>query len=359
MTVPQLTGMTWQEITELLKEHGESSFRGRQVHDWVLRGAEAEEMTNLPVVLRERLKEITVVQPVRIEHVYLSKTDGTAKFLYLLEDGNMVEGVLMRYHYGDTLCLSTQVGCRMGCRFCASTLDGCIRSLTPGEMMGQVIRAEQWARSTDPDRRVHNIVLMGSGEPLDNYDNVMRFLRLVNDPGGKGISLRNISLSTCGLCDRMHRFAEEGLPVTLSVSLHAPNDAIRRTMMPVAERWPIEQVLQECRYYIEKTGRRVVFEYALVEGVNCSAEHADELARRLRGMQCHVNLIPLNAVKERSLRAPDRTLAEQFLRQLEKRHISATIRREMGSDIDGACGQLRRKVLGGEETATRAERDPV
>jgi len=226
-----------------------------------------------------------------------------------------------------------------------------LRSLTPGEMLGQVIAANSYAKAQDPDRRVHNIVLMGSGEPLDNYDNVMKFLRLVNAPEGLNISLRNISLSTCGLVPKMYELAEEDLPVTLSVSLHAPNDSIRRQTMPVANAYPMDQLLEACRNYIAKTGRRVIFEYALVADLNCEEKHADELSRKLRGMQCHVNLIPLNSVKERNLEAPSRQLAEDFQKRLTHNHISATIRREMGSDIDGACGQLRRKVLAAENSA--------
>ena len=345
MSKAQLLSMDTAELTTFMKEMGQSAFRAKQIRSWLNRGVDFDGMTNISAALRKELSEKATANPVRIKEVYLSKLDETAKFLYLLEDGNMIEGVLMRYHHGDTLCLSTQVGCRMGCKFCASTLDGCVRSLTPGEMLGQVIAANGYARSQDENRRVHNIVLMGSGEPLDNYDNVMKFLRLVNDPEGLGISLRNISLSTCGLVDRMYDLANEGLPVTLSLSLHAPNDDIRRLTMPIANKYSMDEVLAACKNYIDKTGRRVIFEYALVDGVNCSAKHADELSRRLRGMQCHVNLIPLNSVRERSLEPPDWALAEEFLRRLEHNHISATIRREMGADIEGACGQLRRKVL--------------
>ena len=341
----QLLSLSLEELKAYMNELGESAFRGRQVYEWLMRGADFGEMTNLSAGLRAKLNDNAIANPVRIEEVRLSKIDETAKFLYLLEDGNMVEGVLMRYHHGDTLCLSTQVGCKMGCKFCASTLDGCVRSLTPGEMLGQVIAANAYARAQDVNRRVHNIVLMGSGEPLDNYENVMKFLRLANASEGLNISLRNISLSTCGLVPEMYELAEENMPVTLSVSLHAPNDGIRRQTMPVANRYPMDEVLAACRNYIEKTGRRVIFEYALVSGLNCDKKHADELARRLRGMQCHVNLIPLNSVKERRLEAPARAIAEEFQKRLEHNHISATIRREMGSDIDGACGQLRRKVL--------------
>jgi 23S rRNA (adenine2503-C2)-methyltransferase len=237
----------------------------------------------------------------------------------------------------------------MGCAVCASTLEGKVRNLTPGEILGQVVCANRHIQAADPQRRVHNIVLMGSGEPLDNYDNVVKFLRLVNDPKGLNISLRNISLSTCGLVRRMYDFAGEGLPVTLSLSLHAPNDEIRRQIMPVANAYGYEEVLTACKYYIEQTGRRVIFEYALIKNLNSDVRHAEELARRLRGMRCHVNLIPLNDVKERKLEAPDRRTVDAFLKRLELKHISATVRREMGADIEGACGQLRRKVLKGQE----------
>ena len=233
----------------------------------------------------------------------------------------------------------------MGCAFCASTLEGRVRNLTPGEILGQVVAVDRYIREQDPQRRVHNIVLMGSGEPLDNYDNVVKFLRLVNDPEGLNISLRNISLSTCGLVRRMYDFAKEGLPVTLSLSLHAPNDEIRRQIMPVANAYAYEEVLTACKYYIEQTGRRVIFEYALIKNLNSDVRHAEELARRLRGMRCHVNLIPLNDVKERKLEAPDRQTVDAFLKRLELKRISATVRREMGADIEGACGQLRRKAL--------------
>jgi 23S rRNA (adenine2503-C2)-methyltransferase len=345
MTKVQLLSMDAGELAEYLGEMGESAFRAKQLRGWLARGVDFDGMSNLSAALREKLAATATANPIKIVETRLSGIDETAKFLYLLEDGNIVEGVLMRYHHGDTLCVSTQVGCKMGCKFCASTLEGCVRSLTPAEMLGQVIAADGYAKQQDEARRVHNIVLMGSGEPFDNYDNVVKFLRLLNDPEGLNISLRNVSLSTCGLVPQMTRFAGEGLPVTLSVSLHAPNDEIRRTMMPIAEVYPIEDVIAACRTYVEKTGRRVIFEYALVEGVNCEPSHADELARRLRGFQCHVNLIPLNSVRERALEPPGRAVAEAFLRRLEKNRISATIRREMGADIEGACGQLRRRVI--------------
>ena len=330
------------ELKAALAQMGEKPFRAGQLFSWLHKGARFDEMTNLPLSLREKLKAVGVDPPVEIREKRVSQLDGTRKFLYALRDGNCVEGVLMRYHYGCTLCLSTQVGCRMGCRFCASTLDGCVRNLTAAEMLGQVQCAN---RTLSGEERVHNIVLMGSGEPLDNYEQVVRFLRLVSHPEGLNIGLRHISLSTCGLVDQMKRFAQEGLPVTLSLSLHAPNDTIRRQLMPIANRYTIDETLDACRNYIEKTGRRVVFEYALVDGVNASPACAEELSSRLRGMQCHVNLIPLNTVKERNLFGVTEAQVRAFLETLEKRHISATRRREMGDDIEGACGQLRKKVM--------------
>ena len=342
----QLLGLTNDELLAfVLNDLHESKFRARQIREWLNRGASIDEMTNLSAALRANLSEIAVANPVRILESYKSKIDETEKFLYALTDGNLIEGVVMRYHHGDTLCVSTQVGCRMGCAFCASTLEGRVRNLTPGEILGQVAAANRHIRGEDPERRVHNIVLMGSGEPLDNYDHVIKFLRLVNDPEGYNISLRNVSLSTCGLVPQMIAFAEERLPVTLSLSLHAPNDDIRRRIMPVANAWSMGEVLAACRNYVEKTGRRVIFEYALIKDVNCDVRHAEELARRLRGLQCHVNLIPLNDVKERNLRAPSKQEVDAFLRRLTLKNISATVRREMGADIEGACGQLRRKVL--------------
>ena len=342
----QLLGLTGDELERfVVEELGESRFRAGQIAGWLARGTDIKGMTNLSAALRARLSEIAVANPVRILESYRSKIDETEKFLYALPDGNLIEGVLMRYHHGDTLCVSTQVGCRMGCAFCASTLEGRVRNLTAGEILGQVAAANRHIQARDAERRVHNIVLMGSGEPLDNYDNVVKFLRLVNDEKGLNISLRNISLSTCGLVRRMYDFAAEGLPVTLSVSLHAPNDEIRQKIMPVAHAYPYGEVLAACKHYVEQTGRRVIFEYALIKDLNSDVRCAEELARRLRGLRCHVNLIPLNDVKERHLEAPSRQTVEAFLKRLELKHISATVRREMGADIEGACGQLRRKVL--------------
>ena len=269
-----------------------------------------------------------LAQPVRIETSVRSRLDDTEKLLYRLSDDNLIEGVLMRYRHGDTLCVSTQVGCRMGCAFCASTLGGLVRNLTPGEMLGQIVAVDKMLRPEE--RRVHNVVLMGSGEPLDNYESVVKFLRLAIDERGLNLSARAISLSTCGLVPAMRRFADEGIPVTLSVSLHAPDDETRRKLMPVANAYSIDEILDACRYYIEKTGRRVIFEYALAGGVNSGEKHADLLAKKLRGMQCHVNLIPLNHVAESALKAPTPGAVEAFLKRLTEKHISATRRREMG-----------------------------
>ena len=342
----ELLSLNTEELLRFVTEDlGESKFRAKQIAEWLKRGAEIDEMTNLSAALRAKIGEIAVANPVSIQESYKSKLDGTEKFLYRLRDGNLIEGVVMRYHYGDTLCVSTQVGCRMGCAFCASTLEGRVRNLSAGEILGQVVAANRHIRAQDAARRVHNIVLMGSGEPFDNYDNVVKFLRLVNSDAGLNISIRNISLSTCGLVPRIDQFCNEGLPVTLSLSLHAPNDVIRQKIMPIAHAYAYEDVIAACRRYSEKTGRRVVFEYALIRNMNSEVRHAEELARRLRGMRCHVNLIPLNAVKERNLEAPTKQDVAAFLKRLELKNISATVRREMGADIDGACGQLRRKYL--------------
>ena len=359
----ELAGLGEAELTEWVKARGLPGFRGKQIFQWIHRGADFDGMTNLPAGLRKQLEETAVAQPAAIRTYRVSRLDGTVKFLFSLRDGNCVEGVLMRYHYGYSLCISTQVGCRMGCKFCASTLEGCVRSLSAGEMLGEILAANRFlaegrqsagnpgeAKENSSADRVSHVVLMGSGEPLDNYDQVMRFLRLLREENGIHLSLRNVSLSTCGLVPEMRRLAEEDLPVTLCVSLHAPNDEIRRRTMPIANRYTIDEVLEACRYYVKRTGRRVIFEYALSEGVNASEADARELAGRLRGLQCHVNLIPLNTVRERELKGVREERVRRFLETLEKEHISCTRRREMGDDIEGACGQLRRSVLKQEES---------
>ena len=339
----QLLSMTPEELGVYLKDMGQPAFRAKQVFAWLHQGVPFERMSNLPKALRETLAENCLDNPVQVLETITSKLDGTIKLLYRLHDGHVIEGVLMRYKYGNTLCVSTQVGCRMGCAFCASTLDGCARSLSAGEILGQIVCAN--GVLAPQGQKVGNVVLMGSGEPLDNYDNVVRFLRILRMEGGLCIGMRSVSLSTCGLVPNMRRFAQEDLPVTLSLSLHAPNDAVRKRLMPVANAYTMDETRDACRYYIEKTGRRVIFEYALVHGVNAAPEQAAELAGRLRGMQCHVNLIPLNSVPERGLTGVSEREVDAFRRVLEQKNISVTRRREMGDDIEGACGQLRRRYL--------------
>jgi len=342
-----LTSMSIAELTELMAELGEPKFRARQVFEWLSKGARPEEMTNLSKSLREKLSELKY-GGAEIYDKRISQKDGTIKYLFRLEDGNIVEGVLMSYHYGNTMCISTQVGCRMGCAFCASTLEGCVRNIEAGEMLSFIACAEKDVpHGEDRKRTVTNIVLMGSGEPLDNYEEVVKFLRLVSAPEGMNISPRNISISTCGLVPELLRFTKEAPHVTLSVSLHAPNDDTRNKIMPVNRRYPMVELLNAAKLYANETGRRVIFEYALIKDVNSSRQDAKELASRLKGINCHVNLIPLNHVKERDLMGVTRKDAEQFVSWLEDYGVSATVRREMGSDIEGACGQLRRKTLQG------------
>lgn len=338
-----LTEMTLDEVAKLLSDLGEPRYRAKQVYAWLVRGVLPEEMTNLPKALREKLAALPY-GAVSIFQKRLSERDGTAKFLFSLEDENLVEGVLMRYHYGNTVCLSTQVGCRMGCAFCASTLEGKVRDLHAGEMHGQIAAIEKDEPHEDGHRAVTNLVLMGSGEPLDNFENVVRFLYLVSSPDGMNISPRNISVSTCGIVPKIYEFMEKAPHVTLSVSLHAHDDETRSRIMPINRAYPIAELLKAARAYADGTGRRVVFEYALISGVNASEQDAVALAKRLRGMRCHVNLIPLNPVPERNLSGATRQQAQQFAAWLEREHISATVRREMGTDIEGACGQLRRRV---------------
>lgn len=338
-----LTEMTLDEVAKLLSDFGEPRYRAKQVYAWLVRGVLPAEMTNLPKALREKLAALPY-GAVSIFQKRLSERDGTAKFLFSLEDENLVEGVLMRYHYGNTVCLSTQVGCRMGCAFCASTLEGKVRDLHAGEMLGQIAAIEKDEPHEDRHRAVTNLVLMGSGEPLDNFENVVRFLYLVSSPDGMNISPRNISVSTCGIVPKIYEFMEKAPHVTLSVSLHAHDDETRSRIMPINRAYPIAELLKAARAYADGTGRRVVFEYALISGVNAAEQDAVALAKRLRGMRCHVNLIPLNPVPERNLSGATRQQAQQFAAWLEREHISATVRREMGTDIEGACGQLRRRV---------------
>ena len=336
-----LRSMTPEELSAWCADRGQPAFRGRQLFQWFSRGiSSADEMTDIPKTLREQVAAEGFSVPA-VERKQVSKQDGTIKYLWRLADGNCVESVLMRYRHGNSVCISSQVGCAMGCAFCASTLGGRVRDLTPAELLDQVIFTEK-----DAGVPVSNIVLMGIGEPLDNYDNVMRFLTLVNHPLGKNIGMRHISLSTCGLVKGIDRLAEEGLQLTLSVSLHAPDDETRTRLMPVNRAFDVDAVLAACRRYFEKTGRRVSYEYALIDGVNDTPRHARLLGDKLAGTVSHVNLIPLNHVEESPLRPSRRVRA--FQKQLEERGITATVRRRLGSDIDASCGQLRRKAMAGE-----------
>ena len=338
-----LRSMTPEELGQCLKELGQPAFRAKQVFSWLHKGVRSyEEMTNLPKALRDTLKERYPLNAPKVLRKQESQKDGTIKYLWELSDGNCVETVLMRYHYGNTVCISTEVGCRMGCAFCASTLGGLVRRLEPYEMLDQVLFTQ-----VDSGLSVGHIVLMGIGEPLDNFDNVMRFLELVNHPEGMNISMRHISLSTCGLVPGIDRLAEKKLQLTLSVSLHAPTDEIRNTIMPVNKAYPTEELLQACRRYYEKTGRRISFEYAMIHGVNDTEEAAKTLLKRLAGLPAHMNLIPLNHVEESPLKPSTRQAVQRFQKLLEDGGVPATVRRTLGSDIDASCGQLRRKYTKG------------
>ena len=334
-----IKSMTMQEIAQVLKELGQPAFRAKQVYTWLHKGVRSyDEMTNLPKVLRDQLAEKYPICAPQVVRKQESQKDGTIKYLWKLSDGNCVETVLMRYHYGNTVCISTEVGCLMGCAFCASTLGGLVRRLEPFEMLDQVLFTQ-----VDSGQPVSHIVLMGIGEPLDNFDNVMRFLELVNSADGMNISMRHISLSTCGLVPGIDKLAEKKLQLTLSVSLHAPTDEIRNTIMPVNKAYPTEELLQACRRYYEKTGRRISFEYAMINGVNDTPEAAKTLLKRLKGLPAHMNLIPLNHVEESPLKPSTRQAVQRFQEILEAGGVTATVRRTLGSDIDASCGQLRRK----------------
>ena len=333
-----LKSMTAGEIGQVLKELGQPAFRAKQVFSWLHKGVGSyEEMTNLPQSLRQTLAEAYPIYTPKVLRKQESQKDGTIKYLWRLEDGNCVETVLMRYHYGNSVCISTEVGCKMGCAFCASTLGGFVRQLQPHEMLDQVLFTQ-----IDSGQPISHIVLMGIGEPLDNYDNVMRFLELVNDPEGMNISMRHISLSTCGLVPMIDVLAEKKLQLTLSVSLHAPSDEIRNTIMPVNKAYPTAELLDACRRYYKTTGRRISFEYAMIGGVNDSPEAAALLIKRLKGISAHVNLIPLNHVEESPLKPSTKQAVARFQKQLEDAGIPATVRRSLGGDIDASCGQLRR-----------------
>lgn len=341
--------MELSELTEFMEQLGEKPFRAKQVYQWmhVKLARSFEEMTNISISLREKLEANSVYTSLKPVQVLESGIDGTRKYLFALNDQNVIESVLMKYKHGNSVCISSQVGCRMGCRFCASTLDGLTRNLTASEMLDQIYMIQKTT-----GERVSNVVVMGSGEPFDNYDNLVRFIRLLSDENGLNISQRNITVSTCGIVPGIRQFSKEGLSVTLALSLHAPNDEVRKTLMPIANKYSLSEILPACREYYETTGRRLTFEYSLVQGVNDNLDEARRLTELIRNMHGHVNLIPVNPIKERDYRQSGREAIEAFKTYLEKHGINVTVRREMGRDIGGACGQLRKSYLKKEEENT-------
>lgn len=332
-----LKDMSIEQLKAFLEELGEKPFRAKQIFSWIYKGTQSfDEMTDLSKGLREKLKEHACLGKLGILRTQTSKKDGTRKYLFGLGDGNTIESVFMKYKYGNSICLSSQAGCRMGCGFCASGMDGLRRNLTPGEMAGQLLTAER-----DTGERINHIVVMGTGEPFDNYENLLAFIRNIHEKEGAGISLRNITVSTCGLIPRIQDFAKDMKQVNLAVSLHSADSALRESMMPINKSFPVDQLLEACRAYTKETGRRVTFEYALVKGRTDTKEQIRLLAEKLKGMLCHVNLIPLNEVAETGFRGSNRKRAAEIASYLESRGVPATVRRELGSDIQAACGQLR------------------
>ncbi|MEG0772263.1 23S rRNA (adenine(2503)-C(2))-methyltransferase RlmN [Clostridium sp.] len=338
--------ITLSELKNWMKENNEKEFRAKQVIDWIYKEVwEFGDMKNIPKSTVEKLKENFYVGIPKIIETYSSKKGDTKKHLFLLEDGNVIEAVVMKYNHGNSICVSTQIGCKMGCKFCASTIGGVVRDLTSGEILGQIIKAQ-----SDLKERISNIVLMGSGEPLDNFENVLKFIYNVNAEYGLNIGQRHITLSTCGIVPKIKELADLNLQITLAISLHAPNDEIRKQTMPIAKAYTIEELLDTCRYYIHKTNRRITFEYALVKGFNDKKEDAEELSKILKGMLCHVNLIPINEIDESNLKKSNMEEIEKFKEILVKNGIETTVRREMGLDINAACGQLRRSYIEKKES---------
>ena len=332
-----------KELTAFVETLGEKPFRAKQIYQWlhVKQVASFEEMTNISKTLIEKLNEEAELVTLSVVEVQKSQIDGTRKYLFGLSDGNVIESVLMRYKHGNSVCISSQVGCRMGCRFCASTLDGLVRNLKPSEMLDQIYKIGQ-----DIGERISNVVVMGTGEPMDNFENLLKFIELLTDENGINISQRNLTVSTCGIVPRMKELAEKNLQITLALSLHASTQEKRLQLMPVANKYEIHEVVNACRYYFEKTGRRVTFEYSLVGGVNDTDTDVKNLCTLIKGLNCHVNLIPVNPIKEREFVSPDTGVTLAFKNKPEKNGINVTIRREMGRDIDGACGQLRKRYMG-------------
>lgn len=343
-----LSDLTKEELSSyVVRELGLPKFRASQIFDAIIGGKSLQEVSNLSNDIKEKIKD--VYPDYKILKCFESKEDETKKFIIQFFDGKICECVLMKYKYGYTLCVSTQVGCRMGCKFCASTLNGLERNLSAGEILGQVLLVNKFLGGGAKERKITNVVMMGSGEPLDNYDNCCKFIKLLSAEEGMNISQRNISLSTCGLVDKIKMLAEEKFNITLTISLHASCDEKRKEVMPIANRWSIQQIICACKEYFDLTGRRIYFEYTLIKGVNDSQEDVLRLAKLLKGLLCHVNIIPLNVVKERKLKATSRAEAYKFASLLEEKGVSATVRRTMGEDIEGACGQLRNKILKGEK----------
>jgi 23S rRNA (adenine2503-C2)-methyltransferase len=346
MEVKDIKSLTLNELKQEVELLGEKPFRAKQLYQWMHEklAENFDEMTNLSQGFRQKLKEQYTYTALELVDRKISAVDGTEKYLFRLSDGNVIESVLMRYHHGNSVCISSQVGCRMGCRFCASTLGGLTRNLLPSEMLDQVYRIQSIS-----GERVSNLVVMGTGEPLDNYDNLLRFLQLLTDENGLHISQRNVTVSTCGIVEKIRELAEEKLQITLALSLHASSQEKRKELMPVAFKYELEDVLSACRYYFEQTGRRLTFEYSLVGGVNDTQEDARRLASLIGDMNCHVNLIPVNPIKERDYIQSEYKVIQAFKNKLEKYHINVTIRREMGRDINGACGQLRKSYIDSQE----------
>ncbi len=347
MDKKDIRSYTFTELKKEMESIGEKAFRAKQIYEWlhVKLVDSFDEMTNLSKALREKLDAEYEIPSVKMLERQESKLDGTNKFLFALQDGHVVESVLMRYKHGNSVCISSQVGCRMGCRFCASTIGGLERNLRPSEMVGQIYQIQKIS-----GERVSNVVVMGTGEPMDNYDNFVKFVHILTDEHGLNISQRNLTVSTCGIVPNMKRLAEEKFQITLALSLHGSNQEKRKELMPIANKYDLSEVLEACDYYFEKTGRRITFEYSLVHGVNDRDQDAAELISILKQRNCHLNLIPVNPIKERSFEKPSRKAAEGFKNKLERSGINATIRREMGSDIDGACGQLRRRHVESKES---------
>ena len=336
-----LSDLNLSELTDYIESLGEKKFRAKQIYDAIMQAKKLDEISNVPKSLREKIKE---VYPCFDVVKTLKSKDGTTKILMKLQDNNIIESVLLPYEYGNTVCVSTQVGCRMGCKFCASTLNGLIRNLSAGEILNQVLYFNKLC-GDGIKRTITNVVLMGSGEPLDNYENVTKFIRLLNDENGLNISERNISLSTCGIVPNIYKLADDGFNVTLTISLHNADNVNRKKIMPIANAYSVEEIIKACKYYFNKTGRRIIFEYSLIDGENTSNEDFEKLSKLLKGLSCHVNLIPLNSVKERKLKGSTRKEAYKICEKLTKMGLSATVRRTMGEDINGACGQLRASYL--------------